>query len=490
MPAEGGVCSLKSRLRKAILDEVRSIAAGSAFVFILMGSFAGHAASGRGAGFAPRVFTLNVVGGGPDGETLQSFYRIGAAMHRSFKELEIPKNRMILYAGEGDRKCYSRIKKQVALDDRSKQVDFSDDLNDCSKAKILIQDFFADDDSELVCNQPPAAELLDLDDFDGDGKKDVRGLATSANVAAAFKGLLNPASGPRGGDHLFVNLNDHGSMPSSAVPDWHIWLGPKKDTLSATTLASELKPFTDRGVIVHLNVEACYSGGFNKLTDVSGRGATSCVVTDSDAKSIATTIAGGPTETFDLRYAREIGQKRSQLRAFACALGGDADNRPRTSLDFIVEDWEAQAATGAGLPKCEIQGNLSGLSKQIDKLLESLAQTRMPGDERGALIKAYKRNFADLVASCARDRKDEQAYAQALKRCLKEGKMELDASMANQMLQIVGEDLGEPYDVQMIARHLRFLRNADAVSLSQFRKAFCCLSYDLKTGESPDVCPR
>jgi len=338
---------------------------------------------------------------------------------------------------------------------------------------------------EVVIQNPDGSSLSDLT---GGGGDDFSGYATKENL---LQSLNTVAKNAHSGDHLLLQVAGHGLKDSeNSAPVWKVVLrnnaaGEPTEVITDEEFKPILRSLEAKGVEVHLTVEACYSGGFTRLTDFTPSGGT-CVATVAakDTPGLA-----GKDKIFPNLSKNALSQG-SQLKSFACGIASDQVNEPITSLDEVIERANAQKSGIASIANPE--------TPEFSRL-------------RQGLIEAYKSSFVATYQSCLPSDVVGQSQAIAENPTLRL----VDAALANMdqckkvtppddynwngdlvlnVLKAFSKNLhvsprsGPSFAIQMIARHLGFLENADRDGLTAFKRAFCCLDFDPRSGVSPSVC--
>jgi len=153
-------------------------------------------------------------------------------------------------------------------------------------------------------------------------------------------------------------------------------------------------------------------------------------------------------------------------------------------MDVIVSEWEKNHKKQLGT-SCLPNVGITETSAQIQKLSDSLYS----GDQlRRDLLQAYQQHFVSVVEACHEDRKSEVAYSDQLAQCVKHPDAKVPESTQAWLYDAYVYPRAESYDVDTMQRHLRFLKTADSNSLLMFKRAFCCMSYNLKTGKNLPLC--
>jgi len=427
-----------------------------------------------------RVWAISITGGGEIKDTSVDFHEVAKQFHETYKALGVKDDQLFEYFGQDDEtQCYSR-KKQSVIEQIDKSIKaFNADPTNCAKAEPIFKSWSAAVPQETICTKSPEKGFIkkNLADLDDDKKNDIKGPATKEN----FHGVLATITkSVKKGDHLYFSLRDHGFKLSSS---WLIQLGDGAG-VNITTLRKLFDKLNEIGVVIHLDVQACYSGGFTQgLTKTTGS-----AVVCSTASTDPNFLGYGSVDTFDYLYPQDFRTYGNQLSAFACSFAKDYDNRPYSSLDTVVERWEQkQQKNEVTIPTCDAVKDLKSLDEQVKEFSKIIDSTESLAKERRELLDAYQESFASVAKKCAKDRSKGVKFNKDLSACVDKTKS-LDDSIEQSIKESLNVELGEKYNIQMINRHLRFLKNADAAALNEFRKTFCCLSFEPKSGKMHKMC--
>lgn len=122
-------------------------------------------------------------------------------------------------------------------------------------------------------------------DLDFDGEKDIYLAATKNNIQQTLNTILAKIQQD---DQLLFFVTDHGGkVPNSTSSLIWLWNG---ETLEDYTLASMLRPFTEKMVNVNVVMAQCYSGGF--IDDLSQAGCVVATACNGSEPSLAFTDFG------------------------------------------------------------------------------------------------------------------------------------------------------------------------------------------------------
>jgi hypothetical protein len=423
------------------------------------------------------LWSIDITGGeGPD--TLLSFYQSAQQRFTAMKNFGVPEKQRFELFGRKGSACYSSPTAAANEALTQERAAFLAQPNDCSKAAPIFVEFTAPSTPTLMCSDSKHNVL----DLDGDGKTDVTSIADTKNFLNDINKVISQA---KKGDHLALNLNDHGQK---LPPDyWGVGFGDMGDGISVDQLKPLLAKLQAKGVIVHLDVQACYSGGFVALSDSDNQNAPICTTTSADANVMGYGADALFPTTFDGTYQKNIQQYGNQLQAFACSVAEDSVNRPITTLDQIVNAWE-KSQPPTSLSNCEPVSNLAGVQQQVSGFIDTIGKDDASNAARAALISAYNDTFVKAFASCATDHNSDVKLVQGLKSCLSDPQAKLDSSLQNLFGTFLNQGTPNDFYLSTINRQLRFLKLASNDQLAKFKNAFCCLSYNMNTGDSPAVC--
>lgn len=396
------------------------------------------------------------------------------------KEFGVADNQNVtLFGGSKAPICYSSDTPQELEKIGKQRTDFLQTPISCDKAAPLFQYMMNAAPRENHCSSDSDYFL----DFDKDGKSDVQGPATSSGLRSSLRSVLQSAPP---GSHLMLNIRGHG-ISTGRPPVSAVNLGNPGDSLSANDLKPLLAQLSSKGITVHLDVQACYSGGFTSLSRVNSAMAPVCVTADSDSKIVGYGADALIKNTFDVSYQSHFLKYGSQLKAFACSAGADTVNQPNNSLDQVVKRWE-KSQSASSLGKFEPVTDLADSNRQMSELATIVNQDDPLYSQRAALISAYKENFLIIMKECSQNRESEVALLKGLLSCVQHPEAKLDKSSASYIEDFLNQPSGVGYDLTMINHHLRFLKFADLTHLTEYKAAFCCLAYDMRTGEVPHFC--
>lgn len=317
----------------------------------------------------------------------------------------------------------------------------------------------------------------DLRDLDFDGKNDLSGTSSQKDLDQGIAKILSLA---QPGDHLIFNYAGNGLRDNSA----HVWrLAMSDGELTTTSLGDLLKKFQEKNITVQLNVMACYSGGFTQLSRVGKIGMSCTTTANSDDKLYYGTIPPLYLSFFDNTFMRELAKRGSQLESYACALGIEPLNFPESGLDAVVSNWEKNKNIDTSQP---LRAPLAKF-EAADDYKPSLEADRLSwlGAYREMMIQTLKscHELPEVkVESSMNQCFDTPAFAKGYSKPMKS-----DDGL-RQWIRDPWARLEKGDSLDRINRHLRFIESADADSFAEFKAVFCCLSFNPKTGLSPEIC--
>lgn len=439
-------------------------------------------------GSEPQVFWgISFVGGGSPFTTHKDFYLAGKHLHQAFDSFGIHgSDRFEFFGQDRETACYREFGSEFEKRYDAAIRAFLNSNGDCTKAAPIFSWFKNSVSPRTVCQTPKftvsvyrgvgdvdethdADSVKELLDLDGDGKSDFRG---PADAEALMTALDEIAARAKANDHLYVGLTGHGSYAEL--------VGGGNSRVYASLLSEKLNALAQAGVIIHADVLACKSGSFiDRLTRSDLDGA---ICGSASARADVIAVDGSPYD-FPDSYSENFAKYGSQLKAFACSLASDTSNAPYSSLDKVIVAWETK----------QTPEFLSHLSVEVGRSAET-----DEGQLRQQLIASYREIFVKTLKDCRgadtefdeRLNESMKKHAELLK-CLDDPTFrysQRDRESWRSFFKIREGDQGSNYPVQMMDRHLRFLRHADSGSLGEFKKAYCCLSFDFKQRTMPDLC--
>ena len=462
----------------------------------------------------PPVWGVSFVGGGRIAQTYESFYNGGKHFHDALVSFGVPDSHRYEFFGQGgENVCYVTSDPDEDKKDEAAKDAFMASPNDCSKAIPVIDSFESDGKMIRVCSKSTYTVRVpkgpwyvteerktgiveNTRDYDGDGKEDVRG---PADPKALMDALDEITKNGKAGQHVLLTLIDHGNGHDL---EGTIEGGDGKfGTIYSISLARKLGALAAKGLIVHVDVEACASGVFvDALTRSQSAGA---VCGSASTRSNITSLLGDPSD-FPDSYPANFAKYGSQIKAFACSLVSDTVNTPYSSLDKFITDWESTQSQDF-LTHCKTETGLGDISVTFEKLARTFNAGDTETQLRRKLLQSYRDTFVKTLKDCqAVDEDLESRVADrrkldgALLKCLSDSTtLPYSKSTKDELRELFQARMGNPaptgtvvadYSGQMVNRHLRFLSNADAGHLDGFKKLYCCLAYDFKAKKAPDLC--
>ena len=463
------------------------------------------------------IFSFAIHGGGGCQSTQWEFYKELVLFDKKMQNLGVPPDkRLSLFGIEKDGKhilCLAgkRLKDEGAgkLETSLNEFGKTDPDRQCSLVKPMLKLALAKPPISSSASEEELAKHDEsifghpLKNLDGKGSM-VSGPSTSQKVEENFRNLTTAM---KPGNHIYLNLDDHGAVFDNQMPkelwtdsevkylpnkkEWIVGLGSEHQTLSVTQLANYLKPLVKNGVVVHVDVNACYSGGFNELTSILGGHV--CVTATSDKERPA------------LGNTTIMTSEDSQLHSFACAKAVAVLDKPTSSLDEIVDNWAIRNTVN------EMEYSACTTSFQefsvIANSLKSLSKSNKD-DLRNKLITLFQNDFLAPYKECLDDQKVEKTkgsiantpeqnpsirfYTKASE-CVKDGKVSLTPLESYFIKSELHDWLSPPeHYVKMpgkeLSKYISFLSKADSASLETFKSAICCLGFNPKTRKYPAVC--
>jgi hypothetical protein len=317
------------------------------------------------------------------------------------------------------------------------------------------------------------------------------------------------------GDHVILKLVDHGFKGGEdgspiKLPhgEWGLQFGSETEILSTKDLDPYIKRLKEKGITAHLVVHSCFSGGFATLTSADSPSAGACVTTMAGKNE----LAKGNTDrehphSIELTFDRHLAEFGDQLRSHACSLAFDPDNHPITSLDEVIDrskvlgNHSLGQSNSCGSPN--LVDSFDGVFTQNDNIASSIQD-----QYKEELRSVFKKYFVDAYQECTSRKKKphppdpifghqtefEKTLDQKLKSCLLEKK----ASLPNNILEPGGAyylwflsskpQSDSDYFAKVVEKHTHFIQTAKMDDLKKYRNALCCLTYNFKTGEHPEIC--
>jgi hypothetical protein len=155
-------------------------------------------------------------------------------------------------------------------------------------------------------------------------------------------------------------------------------------------------------------------------------------------------------------------------------------------LEQIVETWE-KTHVGTGKYACIIKadpGDTDLAMKQVQVLTDALTSPL-----RKELLAAYSGVLLSGMKECGyASEQDDNDFRKKLLACVDQ--TSLSDYGKEDIKEFLSGNPGSVFKLDMINRNLDFIKRADPASLQQFRSAFCCLSYNFKTGTMPTLCKK
>jgi hypothetical protein len=308
---------------------------------------------------------------------------------------------------------------------------------------------------------------------------------------------------PETSDEVFISMSDHGSTDDStgAHPtQWRVYFNGIDDYITDADLQKALKSLSDDHIRVHLDVDACFSGGFNHLTKADSDLNSVCVLTSSDSNTVGVDPVSASNDPNAMTLARAMSSYGNQLQAEACYLAGSKLNVPQSSLDQIAQNWRAGNPTG--VPQCPPDASLKDVETQFEDLNSTVAGNS-PEKERGDLMNAYRNSFLKTVESCTGVQKNTGDFSDQIdnaagfgawaRACVQQGVIANNPRVQAAMMLFgtvkkIESHIEINYAAQVVGNHLQFLKNAPIDKIREFKRAFCCLSYNFKTHSTPEIC--
>ncbi len=457
-----------------------------------------------------KTWGLSIVGGDDYRDIFQNFYDDGVLGRNEWmKEFGIPADRRQILFGNKSSACFGVT--QGLDQERVERMNARLEKNsgDCVAIGDYLQMMMGDRATNVVCDlsskqfiadqkkfQPqPARNLLDLD---GDGENEVTGNSEGPNVKRALEQLMHQT---QPGDHVILSMNDHGIKEEGVwkfiLPGWDFFK-KKRIHLSPKYLKKHFDQLNANGVTVHLDVEACYSGGFSlQLTELNLKSPT-CVVALADSESPGAVSASGDFSSF---YSKDMKKYGDSLRAFSCALAEDQLNRPNTSLDVIVREWEKKHPATRECAECGHVSeamNQGPVSRFASRMIEVFhAATPQSAPLREQLLAAFRENIQKVAIACkptylfSNPEENDKAFNKAVLACLTNDaaiKTQLTPPITEMLKNYFSSETQTPYVENLLKQHVRFLTEAAPADLDQYKKAMCCLGYNFKTKKNLGFC--
>ncbi len=477
---------------------------------------------------------LSIVGGSGD-EVSKDIYDGSVQVYRAGKSLGISDSKLITLLGDNGTFCYLKPDQNIAEDNRKALEAFQKNPKDCKLANSIFHAELGDfgqgptnnfspfvkrPNVTLVCQGDPVKpidakstnirnqldrdiseiyqklysgrQLTNLFDLAGDGRSHVNGSATHSEIDKQINTVIESVKNnaeQESSHHIFLDISDHGMKSEQG---WSIGLSNGEE-ITNIQLQNIVDRLNGAGITVHINAEACNSGGFNNIKTKSNEEKNSnigvCTTSDTDEDTPAAGSNDPIHQVFAFNFHRNFAKYGSQLTGFACSLGQDSWNRPQTSLDKIVSDWmsrqsgQSQQMTTSN---CNKTPNSLVYYMQLGKtLVDSLLN---PKEKlRKSLILEFQNSFEQIYRQCSENREMEVQLANDLNACLPAS--DLPFSVRELLQTAYTAAKGIHYDTMLIESHKRFLAKADHWDLEKYRKVFCCLAYDFKTGKVPEICP-
>jgi len=225
---------------------------------------------------------------------------------------------------------------------------------------------------------PTRAQLVRLArDLDGDGSGDVNTGTRLADIKAELQRLNGMGLGE--GDRVFIHLSSHG-VEHGRLTLWGIgdWTQVGNGLLSERWLRKYLKPLAARGVKVNVNVRACYSGGFLRLSEIPN-----VVVTTDNVDWLVSLGSLGPTQTYEVIFPSQLAAAGSQLEAWRRAHRADPLNDARTTLDWLVARYikavDPSPPATQTAPATQTQPSADPLA-ELQQRLDGIGEDDLEGD--------------------------------------------------------------------------------------------------------------
>ena len=420
----------------------------------------------------PSTWMVGVLGGDDPNSILPNFYNDAQGFLKLSEDFKIPrKNTTSLsssFTGHGNRYCTKKEapKARAHNQELKRQLLAKEGEPDCAPVDEIL--------ASLI--EPSGS----IDCVDAPGKMGTRRL-TSAK-SGVHEALGDVRDQGQSGDHALISLDDHGFQ----TPDGSaVTLGD--NPISSYALENELLPLEQKGIWTHLNVIACFGGGFLPLTTSPLEKGGTCVVSSSNSKRVTYGDDDYVSGLFDGSYYANLGRLGSQLKAFACSTAADPWNLPETSLDQVIADFEQarieMTKTGCSLPEKNPSGSVIMPFQPVIAFGGKDEESKLRDD----MTELFQKDVVETAKGCEAAQTEAIQFAKAIVQCLP--KTKLDAETQTFFRDIFAPALADkrPH-VKMIEKHLRFLKEADLPALQKYKSAACCLDYDFGTRRSPSIC--
>ena len=315
-----------------------------------------------------------------------------------------------------------------------------------------------------------------------------------------YSGFLKTPPNESPGSNKIRAIERREAAASSEGDSWIVALGDGKD-ISDRELKPILEDLEKKGAIVHLSVDACFSGGFNRLTSL-GKTGSICTTSTANEKSVSYGNGGDGSET---EFSGALKKFGNQLQAEACFLSGSEFNRPGTSLDLVVQKWQKHLPPKVVAGECVPGRSFAELEKTANQMIATLQLNDSDYGVRKELLKNYKDIFLGAVKACASPVDDitgkifkwvSACYPQSSFAKANSGVKILPAQpplpeisdLDKVDITEAGGRVSAAYALNQIKQHLEFLRRAPIENLREFKSTFCCLGYNFQTKKAPSLC--
>ncbi|MBF0298483.1 MAG: hypothetical protein HQK51_07165 [Oligoflexia bacterium] len=433
-----------------------------------------------------KIMVLSLTGGGEEKSTMKSFYSRAVAVHETFNTLNFEKNELLEYFGQttstGRQAKYFKYK-----DDKLENKDLISEIKkDCSKLNPLLHQILGMSEKEYVS--------VDQELYN---QKGFKGPASKAAIEEAFKHVTSTLTK---NDYLIINLSDHGAKNNLSITEtsWGIQLDQPEEFITDSQLKKYISTMINNGVTVQLNVSACFSGGFNLLPFDSNF----CSISTQDPHMIAI-----DTE-FNVDIFKNLLIYGDFLQSYACELANENINLPMSNLDQIVNNWKESTkncitnSTSTSLVQSQKELSRALLSKELklyfkQSFLDVFDKCANHVSKRNELLE----NLGEVINECI---KEDEKLSEDKKRLFYNQisyKKELEKLGANpfaieaqcfymkkSILKLLNKRDQKGKIKENIHEIEEFLNTADLDYLEKFKRALCCLGYNLKTRERPSIC--
>lgn len=421
-------------------------------------------------------WVIGLTGGGAAASTNKSIVDEGVLGNNLLAEaLGIPGARKKVLFGQSDQsKCYSVP--SGANDSKLRAgVDNFINTSDCRNFKPVLDVILGEGIGELQTEQ----KCVSGNSYKSEGKPNIDGPANASELNTLFGNF----PGKRG-DHVVLTISGHGTSD----PHFTVNMGSEKTVITREQLNKLARSLENRGVYLHLNVSACYSGNFNSVPTLPDgkQSKSTCSVSSSSPATLSYSADLLFQKTFDRSYMNALSKFGNQFSAFACTNSQAIIGTPQTTLDTIVDNSNRQKKMSDKLIKLPCENGVKPAWHQLQELAKSIEKNSLQ-QLQSDLQQSFIREYSMAAKNCeSQDVREINLVNSSLKCINKESK---DQTLKKELNALFSTSGGNQ-QVDLLNRHLSFFKSASAQDLNNYMNSFCCLTYNFKTKKNADICQK